>query len=87
MAYDKPYEAPAGSFNLFKNDKDGVETRPDYRGNGKDLDGNDIEVSAWLKESKDGKKYMSCKISPPFKKTEKKEYAKDTKGFEQDVPF
>jgi len=53
------YEHKPGTFSLFKNDKGGNEARPDYRGEGKDLQGKSIEVAAWLKEGSKGK-FMSC---------------------------
>jgi uncharacterized protein (DUF736 family) len=53
------YEAKPGTFSLFKNDKKESDKHPDYRGDGKDADGNAIWVSAWLKEGKSGK-FMSC---------------------------
>ena len=34
----------------------------------KDLNGNEFQVSAWLTESKNGKKYFSCKLQEPYKK-------------------
>lgn len=55
------YEAKAGSFSLFKNDRKEKDTHPDYKGDGKDLDGNDVWVSAWIKEGSKGK-FMSCSI-------------------------
>lgn len=53
------YEHKPGTFSLFKNDKGDNANRPDYRGDGKDMDGNAIEVAAWLKEGSKGK-FMSC---------------------------
>lgn len=50
-----------GSFSLFKNDKGENASRPDYRGEGKDLAGNEIEVACWLKDGGKGK-FMSCSI-------------------------
>jgi hypothetical protein len=55
------YEHKPGSFTLFKNSKGDNPKRPDYRGDGKDMAGNDIEVSAWLKDGPKGK-YMSCQF-------------------------
>ena len=48
---------------LFKNDKQGNENRPDYRGPLTDENGVEKEVSAWLKTSKSGIKYMSIQVS------------------------
>jgi hypothetical protein len=57
------YEHKPGTFSLFKNDKGDNDKRPDYRGEGKDLSGGAIEVSAWLKEGSKGK-FMSCTFKP-----------------------
>ena len=69
------YEAQPGSFSLFKNDKGDNEKRPDYTGTGKDLDGQDIRVSAWLKEGAKGK-FMSCRFEVAKKDEAKKPAAK-----------
>ena len=47
---------------LFKNDKDGVESRPDYRGTAT-IDGEELEIAAWIKEGKNGK-FMSLSFQP-----------------------
>lgn len=65
------YEAKPGSFSLFKNDKKEADNHPDYKGDGKDLDGNPIWVSAWLKEGKSGK-FMSCSFKLKDDKPAKK---------------
>jgi hypothetical protein len=48
---------------LFKNDKGGNERRPDYRGT-INVNGTDYDLSAWLKSSKAGAKYMSLSVQP-----------------------
>ena len=49
---------------LFRNDKDGNEKRPDYKGS-LDVNGEQFWISAWIRESKnDGRKFMSLKIEP-----------------------
>lgn len=53
------YAHKPGTFSLFKNDRKEKDTHPDYKGLGKDADGNDIEVAAWLKDGTKGK-FMSC---------------------------
>lgn len=58
------FEHKAGQFTLFKNDKDGNESRPDYRGVGKDLAGNAVEVAGWIKKGEKGS-YMSCRFQVP----------------------
>ena len=55
------YEAKSGSFNLFKNKEKKEDKHPDYKGEGKDLNGNVISVGAWINEGKSGK-YMKCTI-------------------------
>lgn len=47
---------------LFKNDKDGNEKRPDYRGSCV-INNVDMNISAWIKTSKkSGDRYMSLKF-------------------------
>lgn len=53
---------------LFKNDKEGNESRPDYKGK-LNVEGKDLEIAAWLKTSKSGTKYMSLVVSEPRPKT------------------
>lgn len=56
---------------LFKNDKKESDNHPDYRGPCT-VNGIELEVSAWLKTSKDGKtKYMSLSFKRPFKAKQK----------------
>ena len=65
------YEIKNGSFSLFKNDKrTDVNNQPNYSGNGKDLNGSEFQVSAWLTTSQSGMKYLSCKMQTPLKKKE-----------------
>lgn len=66
------YEQKPGQFALFKNDKQGNDKRPDYRGDGLDLDGNKIRVSAWIKQGSKGK-FMSCN----FQLAEKQDKAQE----------
>lgn len=54
---------------IFKNDSKQKETHPDYRGK-INWGGVDIEVSMWIKESKEGKKYFSVSLQEPYKKVE-----------------
>jgi hypothetical protein len=61
---------------LFKNDKEGNEKRPDYKGP-LNVDGQEYYISAWLKTSKIGQKFMSLQVTPAQKKSE---------DFDDDVP-
>lgn len=56
------------NLNLFKNSRKEKETHPDYRGDGKDENGAEFTISAWVKEGKNGK-YFSCAVQ------EKQDYA------------
>ena len=48
---------------LFKNNEKDSDTHPDYRGN-LNVDGTEFWLSAWIKTSKQGMKYMSLSIKP-----------------------
>lgn len=56
------YEPKDNSGALFKNDKQGIENRPDYRGDIV-IEGTAYYLSAWLKEGKSGK-FMSLSATP-----------------------
>lgn len=58
MAYDN-----SNSGVLFKNDRKEQPNHPDYKGNA-EVDGAEYWLSAWIKEDKNGKKYMSLAFSP-----------------------
>ena len=58
------FQYKPGSFSLFRNTKKLAGDRlPDYKGEGKDTDGNDIEVAAWIRDGAKGK-FMSCTMKP-----------------------
>lgn len=79
------FEAKPGTFSLFKNQEKKTDSHPDYRGDGKDIEGNPIWVSAWLKEGKSGK-FMSCS----FKLKDEQSKAQPEKFIDDDldsVPF
>lgn len=48
---------------LFKNDKGDNDNRPDYRGSA-EIDRVEYWVSAWIRTSKKGEKFMSLKFEP-----------------------
>ena len=49
---------------LFRNDKQGNEKRPDYKGK-INVAGTDYRVSGWLRQSKDGQtKFLSLQVEP-----------------------
>jgi hypothetical protein len=55
---------------LFKNDKGDNPKRPDYTGNYTHSDGVEFKVSAWIKEGKNGTKFMSFKMQEKETKPE-----------------
>lgn len=58
------YEPKDNAGTLFKNEKKESEKHPDYTGKAL-IKGQQFYMSAWLNESKDGKKYMAFKFSEP----------------------
>lgn len=48
---------------LFRNDKQGNDKRPDYKGP-LDVNGEEWVASAWLETAKSGVKYLSLSIEP-----------------------
>jgi len=90
------YEPKPGSFSLFKNDRKEKDTHPDYKGDGMDLSGNPVWISAWIKEGAKGK-FMSCSMQPKEAKASATEAARSDKkagtppgsfdDFESDIPF
>lgn len=57
------YVRKPGEFSMNKNDKGDNPKRPDYRGDGIDLNGEPIEVAGWIKDGPKGK-WMSCTMKP-----------------------
>ena len=58
------FELREGQGNLFKNDKDGNEKRPDYRGEIKLLDGQTVKLAGWIKQGAKGS-FLSLSIDKP----------------------
>ena len=52
---------------IFKNDKKTSESQPDYKGK-VNVNGADMEVALWVKESKAGMKYFSATFQEPYVK-------------------
>lgn len=61
------YEQREGQGSLFRNDKKDTEQQPDYRGSIL-IGGVEHWLSAWIKTSKAGAKYMSLSAQPKEKK-------------------
>jgi len=62
-------EAKNNSGAIFKNDKKTKETHPDYKGKVM-VNGKEMEVALWVKESAKGLKYFSASFSEPYVPTE-----------------
>jgi uncharacterized protein (DUF736 family) len=72
---------------LFKNNDKTEETHPDYRGR-LNVDGVDLWLSAWLKTSKNGMKYMSLSVKPKDAKSARpKESARTDFDDSHSIPF
>lgn len=68
---------------LFKNDKDGNDKRPDYKGSIQ-VNGVDYWLSAWIRDGKKGK-FMSLKVEP--KEAQPVAKVRQDAGFDDDIPF
>ncbi len=72
---------------LFKNDRKTEEKQPDYKGNAI-IGGVPIWVSAWVRESQKGTKYMSMAFQPQAEQTQTPtpEFTKP-QSTDDDLPF
>jgi uncharacterized protein (DUF736 family) len=85
------FEQKDNSGALFKNDRKEKETHPDYRGTCM-VNGVEMAMSAWLRTSKNGTKYMSFSFSEPYRKEQApaRQPATDFGGFDDggdEIPF
>jgi uncharacterized protein (DUF736 family) len=87
------YETKAGSGSLFPNDRKQKETHPDWKGRIKWHNGTEAWLSAWEKETKDGRKFLSIQVGEYITpQTTEHEQAK-ANGFQKDnsldsdIPF
>ena len=62
------YEQKDQTFSLWKNEykKEG-DKKPDYTGSGM-INGEKKDISMWINEDKNGKRYLSGKINEPYNK-------------------
>lgn len=81
------FELRDGSGSLFKNDRKEKETHADYRGDCK-IDGTEYWLSAWVKESKNGK-FFSLSIKPKDSQTAPRPSTKspEEEYHDSDLPF
>jgi hypothetical protein len=79
------FELKDGQGTLFKNDKQGVETRPDYRGE-INVHGEIMRVSGWLKDGAKGK-WMSLSVERKEDKPAAKKPAAQPFDDSDSLPF
>lgn len=70
---------------IFKNEN-ATGNQPSYKGK-INWGGVDIEVSMWIKESKEGKKYFSVSLQEPYKKMENTSEKIARENNNDDLPF
>ena len=68
---------------IFKNNKT-KDTQPDYKGH-VTVNGKDMEISLWFKESQKGTKYFSASFQEPYVKPTTTE--PNVKIVDNDLPF
>ena len=72
-------ETKLNSGAIFKNSKKTSDKSPDYTGT-VNVNGKEMQISLWFKESQKGTKYFSAAFQEPFKKdSETKTYPNETK--------
>jgi len=71
--------------SLFKNDKKETDGHPDYKGQ-LNVNGQDFWISAWLKTSKQGTKFMSLSVQPKDRQSDQPT-RKTVADLESDIPF
>jgi uncharacterized protein (DUF736 family) len=76
-------ETKNNSGAIFKNDNKKSENHPDYKGK-VNVNGADMEVALWLKESKTGTKYFSATFQEPYVKPEARVVTDEQ---DDDLPF
>jgi uncharacterized protein (DUF736 family) len=75
---------------LFKNDKKATDKHPDYKGS-LNVEGVEFYVSAWIKTSKAGSKYMSLAVTAKDASAAQKPAAQNpaapAEAFDEEIPF
>lgn len=81
------YEQRDNSGSLFKNDRKEKDNHPDYKGQAM-VGGVEMWMSAWIKESANGTKFMSFSFQPKDQQAApKKAAAPAAPDFDDDMPF
>ena len=71
---------------LFKNVAKQQESHPDYKGS-INVAEDEYWISAWLKTSKDGKKYLSLSVSPKTPQAKPAPVESKSDDFDDELPF
>jgi len=82
-------DKPDNSGALFRNDRKEKDTQPDYTGECR-IEGVEYRLSAWLNESKNGKKYMGLKLTAKDDMPQQKAPTmpqEQPADFDDDLPF
>jgi hypothetical protein len=81
------YETKDGQGALFKNDRKEKPAHPDYRGDLK-VEGISFTLAGWVKETRDGRKYLSLSAMPKEARRPIAGAPKPTNNFYNDeIPF
>ena len=82
------YEQRDNSGSLFRNTEKKSDKHPDYSGTAM-IDGTEMFMDAWLKESENGRKWMSFSFKPKQKQEKPQTDRQRAAKFRQDdeVPF
>ena len=78
------YKHKEGRGSLFKNSYKEKDTQPDLKGTMTDLDGKELEISAWEGTTQAGDYKLSIQVSTPYVKTEDKAKESEEKD---NLPF
>jgi len=78
------YTPQPNTFSLFANDKGDNPKRPDYKGDIILPDGTKRRLSAWVRESQGGKKFLSGKVEPM---QDRQDFAPSPQKDGDDLPF
>jgi uncharacterized protein (DUF736 family) len=71
---------------LFRNDRKEKDTHPDFTGS-INIEGEDRWLDAWVRESKDGKKFFSISSRPKQESSGARNQQKETTTASEDIPF
>lgn len=82
---DKPKELLSGG--IYPNDRKEKDTQPDFTGPCSTPDGKKLRFAAWKAQDKNGKAYLSFKISEPMPQKEEQPAAAEPAPADDDFGF